>query len=257
MWKLAFRNVFRQRYRTALTLAAIVFAVVALIMIRGFVQDFFIQLREATIHSQFGHLQVYKYGYYESGRKAPFQYMIDDPAQIFAELNTIEHVSAVTPRISFSGLLSNGRTNLPVIAEGVDPELELQLSRYINFVAGNHLPRQDLFTMLVGQGVANSLNLKVGNNATLMVNTRDGAINTFDFKITGVFQTFSKEFDDRAIRIPLSAAQELLATKAVHALVIILSDTAQTDSVATTVARTLPQSQFEIKTWYQLADFYQ
>src|SRR6266542_5861189 len=210
MWNLAFRNVFRQRSRTALTLAAIIFGVAALILTSGFVQDFFIQLREATIHSQFGHLQVYSKGYYELGRKAPFQYMIDDPDKMLAEFSRLEQVADVTPRINFSGLLSNGRTNFPVIGEGVDPEKELRLSNSIKLVAGNQLPNNDLFTMLIGQGVANSLNLKVGNNATLLVNTRDGAINTFDFKITGVFQSFSKEFADRAVRIPIAAANELL-----------------------------------------------
>jgi len=42
MWKLAFRNILRQRSRTALTLTAIVFGVVSLILTAGFVQDFFI-----------------------------------------------------------------------------------------------------------------------------------------------------------------------------------------------------------------------
>src|SRR6266498_1762021 len=223
MWNLAFRNVFRQRSRTALTLAAIIFGVAALILTSGFVQDFFIQLREATIHSQFGHLQIYKKGYYELGRKAPFQYMLDDPDKLVAKLSQLEWVADVTPRINLTGVLSNGRTTFPVI----------------------------------GQGVANSLNLKVGDSTTLLVNTRGGAINTFDFKIAGVFQTFSKEFDDRAVRIPLGAAQELLATKAAHSLVFALTDTLHTDDVALELRRILPADQFEIKTWYQLADFYQ
>ena len=54
MWKLASRNVFRHRLRTALTLAAISFGVVSLVISGGFVEDFLVQLREGTIHSQFG-----------------------------------------------------------------------------------------------------------------------------------------------------------------------------------------------------------
>jgi putative ABC transport system permease protein len=257
MWKLAFRNLFRQRSRTALTLAAIIFGVAALILTAGFVQDFFIQLREATIHSQFGHLQVLRKGYHEHGRKSPFQYMISDPDKITADLGRLEHVVEVTPRINFSALLGNGRTTFPVIGEGVEPEKDARLSTYIKLISGNRLPKADVFTMLIGQGVANSLNLKVGDSATLLVNTREGAINTFDFKITGVFQTFSKEFDDRAVRIPVAAAQELLATKAVHSLVFALTDTSHTDEVNEKISSLLPGNQFETKTWYELADFYQ
>jgi putative ABC transport system permease protein len=256
MWKLALRNVFRHKTRTALTLAAIVFGVVALIMSGGFVQDFLIQLREATIHSQFGHLQVYRAGYYQLGRRSPYQYMIDEPDKIIADLSRLDQVVDITPRVNFSGLLSNGRTTFPIVGEGVDPERELPLSTYITMISGNNLPKNDPYNIIVGQGVANALNLKIGSNVILLISTREGAINTFDFKVAGVFHTFSKEYDDRAIRIPIAAAQELLATKAVHSLVFALRETERTDAVAQQVRNILPK-EYEIKTWYELADFYQ
>jgi len=257
MWKLALRNVFRHRSRTALTLAAIVFGVVSLIISGGFVQDFLIQLREATIHSQFGHLQVYRAGYYQLGRRSPYRYMIEDPGRIIANLSQLYQVVDITPRVNFSGLLSNGRTTFPVVGEGINPEKELRLSSYIMITSGTNLPKDDVYNIIVGQGVANALNLKVGSSVILLINTRDGALNTFDFKVVGVFQTFSKEYDDRAVRIPLAAAHELLATKAVHSLVFALSDTAHTELVAQEVRNVLSNKEFEIKTWHELADFYQ
>jgi putative ABC transport system permease protein len=229
VWKLAFRNVFRHRARTSLTLAAVAFGVASLIVSTGFISDFLLQLREATIHSQYGHLQVYKSGYYKMGNRAPY----------------------------FSGLLSNGRTTFPIIGEGVDSEKERRLGNYIQFTAGTPLANEEKFSIIIGQGVANALNLKVGDSAILLVNTRGGALNTFDFKVVGVFQTFSKEYDDRAVRIPLSAAQDLLATQAAHSLVFLLSDTSYTDEVMRETIRRLPQEKFEVKTWFDLADFYQ
>ena len=60
MWRLGFRNIFRQRMRSSLTLAAILFGVIAIILSGGFVEDVFLQLREATIHSRLGHVQIYR-----------------------------------------------------------------------------------------------------------------------------------------------------------------------------------------------------
>ena len=72
MFKLALRNVLRQQTRTALTLAAIGLGVAGLILGGGYVEDILVQLREATIHSQLGHLQVYKTGQYASaGSEGP------------------------------------------------------------------------------------------------------------------------------------------------------------------------------------------
>ena len=65
MLKLALRSVFRQKVRTLMTLAAIAFGVVGLVLSGGFVQDVFIQLGEALIHSQSGHLQITRAGFFE------------------------------------------------------------------------------------------------------------------------------------------------------------------------------------------------
>ncbi len=240
-----------------MTLGAIAFGVAALIVSTGFVNDFLYQLREATIHSQFGHLQISKAGYSTAGKRDPYEYMIEDADKRAAQIGQIDSIVEVLPRISFSGLLSNGRTTYPIIGEGIDPQKERNLSSYMRFAAGGALPDKDKFTIIVGKGVASALDLHVGDPVVMLLNTRGGALNSLDFRIGGIFQTFSKEFDERAVRIPLAAAQELLSTQAVHTLVLVLSDTQRTDEVATILAARLPKKDFEIKPWYELADFYQ
>ncbi|WP_454456876.1 hypothetical protein [Thauera phenylacetica] len=77
--KLALRNVFRQRVRSAITLAAIVFGVTGLILSGGFVQDIFVQLGEAIIQSETGHVQVFREDFREKGNRQPDRYLIEDP----------------------------------------------------------------------------------------------------------------------------------------------------------------------------------
>jgi len=257
MWKLAARNVLRHKTRTALTLGAIVLGVVGLILTGGFVEDIFTQLREATIHSQLGHLQIYKAGYYTLGRRAPYQYMIQDPQKKITEFHALPHVVDVMPRVNFSGLLNNGRTSFPIIGEGVDPGKEAKLSNYIIVKEGRQLAAKDAYGIILGRGVATALKLRPGDSVTLLLNTPEGALNTLDFQVTGIFQTFSKEYDDRAVRIPISTASELLSTRAIHSLVFALDSSQATDDVATLLRQQLPPAEFEIKTWYELSDFYQ
>jgi len=256
MWKLAWRNVFRHRSRTALTLAAIMFGVASLIVTGGFVKDTLIQLRESTIQSQLGHLQIYKAGFLKSGHRSPFQYMIDEPENIAARLRGLPDVLDVMPRVSFSGLLSNGRTTLGIIGEGVDVGKEKRWSSSFRLVSGKQLSKTGHYEILIGQGIAQSLKLKSGDRATLLLNTAGGALNSLDFEVAGVFQTFSKDYDDRAVRVSLEAAQELLGTKAVHKLVLALRDTLDTEHVAHLATTILPEQDFEIRTWRELADFY-
>lgn len=257
MFTLAFRNIFRNRLRTGLTLAAIVTGVAAIIISGGFVEDVFVQLREATIHSRIGHVQILRQGYIEYGRREPSRYMIEQPEVVMNAVRSIPHVEAAMARLNFSGLANNSRADLPIIGEGIEPAKEEQLGTATTIVAGRALQESDTFGTMIGEGVAAALHLRPGSFMTLMVNTAEGALNTFEYEVVGVFRTFSKEYDDRAVRIPLRAAHELLFTQRVHSIVVLLDDTSTTDSVTAALRKQLGPLDYEVKPWYELADFYQ
>jgi putative ABC transport system permease protein len=256
MFKLAFRNIFRNRLRTALTLAAIICGVAAIIVSGGFVEDVFVQLRESTIHSRLGHAQIFRKGYLDYGQREPTRYLIEQPQPLIEQVRTIPHVQAVMTRVNFSGLANNGRADLPIIGEGVEADKEARLGTAMSFIAGHTLRDDDPFGVIVGEGVAAALQLKPGSPLNLTINTPQGALNTLEFTVTGVFRSFSKDYDDRAVRIPQAAAQELLNTPAVHGLVVALDDTAHTDAVVTELKNRLGPLGYEVKSWQELADFY-
>lgn len=257
MLKLAFRNLFRHRARTALTLAAVVLGVMAIVLSGGFVQDIFVQLREATIHSQLGHLQIQRPGFSEQGRQRPFDYLLRNSQAIVQSIEPWPEVSDVLRRVRFMGLASNLRADLPVIAEGVEPDKEARLGSFLTIAQGRQLQDSDTFGALMGEGAAGALQLKPGDPVILLATTSDGALNSLEFILVGTFRSFSKDYDDRAVRVRLAAAQELLTEQGVHSLVVSLAETEDTDRVAQRLWEQLGGEQLEIKTWYELADFYQ
>jgi len=254
--KFAFLNIFRNRARTALTLAAVITGVAAIIVSGGFVEDTFVQLRESTIRSRLGHMQIFRQGYLEYGQREPFGYLVTHPERVIDALRPIPHVTDVMARLNFSGLANNGRADLPVIVEGVEPDKEARLGTASTLVGGRRLEDRDTSGAAIGEGVAAALKVAPGDYLTLLTNTPEGALNTLEFEVVGVFRTFSMDYDQRAIRIPLSAAQELLSTPSVHTLVVLLDETGATESVASTARSLLEKQGYELRTWHQLADFY-
>lgn len=240
-----------------MTVGAIVFGVVGLIVTGGFVQDILFQLSEATIHSQSGHLQVYRKGFYESGSRSPEKYLIDEPRIIQKGIEALPATAETMARISFTGLLSNGRSDISIVGEGIEADKEARLGSYLKISAGRQLTDRDQYGVLLGDGVATSMKLKPGDPVTLLVSTTAGATNTMDFEVVGVFQTFSKEFDARAVRIPLAASQELFASSGANSIVISLHKTDETEATAATLSRQLDAQRYEIRTWRELNDFYQ
>ena len=252
----ALRNLTRQKGRTGMTLASIVFGVIGLILSGGFVEDVFIQLREATIHSRLGHLQVYREGFYEQGSKDPYAYMIEDAAPVEAKAAAVPGVVDTMKRLNFFGLLNNGKTDLPIIGEGVEPTKEAKLGSFFFIIEGRQLTDDDAYGVLLGEGVAKSLKLEVGSFVTVLANTPDGALNSLEFEVVGVFRTFSKDYDARAIRVALPASQELLSVGGVHSVVVSLADTLTTDASAAALKASLAGDGFEVMTWFELDDFY-
>lgn len=253
--KLALRNIFRQKIRTAMTLAAIIFGVSGLILSGGFVQDIFVQLGEAIIHSQTGHIQVFQKDFLEKGTRQPDRYLIDKPESVAQRITQQPGVDEVAARLSFAGLLNNGKRDLAIIGEGVEPDKEARLGTYLNITEGRQITDSDTFGMTIGQGVAHSLGLKPGDSVILVMNTADGALNTLDFEVVGVFQSFSKDFDARAVRIPLGAARELMATSGANLLVVTLKHTEDTEAAQSSIDGILPAG-LDSRNWRQLSDFY-
>jgi putative ABC transport system permease protein len=160
-------------------------------------------------------------------------------------------------RLNFSGILNNGKRDLGIIGEGIEPKSEAELGTYLNFVAGKALSDSDLDGICIGQGVARSLGLKIGDRVTLAMTLSAGAVNTLDFEVIGIFQSFSKEFDSRAVRVSLEAAKTLMDTQAAHMIVITLEQTKDTANVVAKLKKILPGKQFHIAAWNELSDFYE
>lgn len=256
LFGLARRNVFRQAGRTATTLAAIGFGVMSLAVAQGFLEDVFVQLAEAIVHSQSGHIQLARQGFFEHGAHQPEKYLVEDPVGDKKRIATIPEVQDVMARLSFSGLLNNGRADLSVIGEGIEPDAENRLGTSLRIVAGRRLASTDKYGAVVGKGVAKSLGLKPGDRVVVVMSTSDGAMNSVELEIVGVFQSFSKEYDDRGVKIPLSAAQTLLNTTGASALVVLLHDTAQTQRLSHLLKERTVWRDQDVRTWVELNDFY-
>ncbi len=254
--RLAWRNVGRNRVRSSVTIGAIATGVAALIIVGGFVQDIFVQLGEALIHSQSGHLQVARAGYREAGTRHPERYVIEEIEPLRRRIAAVPGVRDVMARVQVAGLLNNGRRDLAVVAEGIEPAREARLGSFVRVVAGRALGADDAFGATLGKGLAEALKLSPGDRATLVTAAAGGATNALDVEIVGVFETFSRDYDARAARLALGAAHEALAHAGANTLTILLDRTEDTARVAAALRAMLAPEGYEVDTWQTLNDFY-
>ena len=240
-----------------MTLAVIALGVAALIVSAGLVAHLYRQLAEAVIHSQTGHLEIATPAFFSAGSRSPEKHRIEGAANLATQLSRVPGVSEVTARLAFTGLLSNARTQLPIIGEGIEADKAARLATSISILDGHRLGANDRHGALVGEGLANALGLHPGDPVTLLASTFEGAINTADLEVAGIFRSFSKDYDARAVKVPLDVAQDLLGTPDANVLVVLLADTGRTLDVQSAMAADVEARGLVVRNWQQLNDFYE
>ena len=257
---LAFRNVFRNRRRTTITLLMVGGGVAGLMLAGGYFSFMMTGLREDTIHDGLGHLQVFTADHFKRDEVRALDTGIENWRQVATTVSSARHVRGVAPRIEFYGMLSNGVKSSVFMGSAVDPVAEKSLGFATRLSSGHDLSSKSdgEVEALIGAGLAKSMNVKPGDGLTLLAVTTDGALNGVDVQIAGIVKTGIAEFDARSLRISLPAAQHLLQSDRVTNLVVGLDATANTDLAASEITprlRGLPQ-EMTLKKWIDLAAYY-
>lgn len=253
---LAGRNLRRNSQRTLVAVLTVASGIIAFLLAGGFIAWIFQDMREATIRSQLGHIQIVRPGYFEKGIADPYAFLL--PADS-AEQKLVERtagVASVTPRLAFSGLASHGDVTLAFVGEGIDPERERPISSRIRIQSGKDLEGGEQAAVLLGEGLAHSLGVKAGDMIVLLATAANGSPNAIEIGVAGTFATISKEYDDVALRLPIALARKLMRVQGATSWVVLLDRTEDTAAAVGSLRGQLPAAGFELVPWNALADFY-
>ncbi len=219
----AFRNLFRNPRRTLAIVLTVAFGTSALLLFDGFNNGVMNEYRDNTIHAHYGHGQINTKGYLDKVYEKPWEHWIDNWDEVETYIKSLNGVDYVFPRMNFFALLTNGDITVSGLGQGVDAQAEAEFFYSMNIEEGEMLKDQP-DGIILGKGLARSLDIKPGDTITVLSNTIYGTINGVDLTVTGIFHTGSREFDDRIFRIPLKEAQTLMDTDLIESVSIGLAE---------------------------------
>ncbi len=213
-------------------------------------------MRESTIRSQLGHIQIVKPGYMEKGIADPYSFLLPANSSELQNIERTPDIVNVAQRLAFSGLLSHGDATISFIGEGIEPERESVISDQIHIRTGKNLEKSDEKSVLLGEGLAKNLGVSAGDMAVLLVTAANGTPNAIEVKVSGTFFTAAKEFDDTALRLPIDLARKLMRVQSATSWVLLLNNTEKTAQATSHLRQTLSSKNFDVIPWTDLADFY-
>lgn len=262
-FRLGFRNVLRNRRRSAITTLVLVTGIAALNLFVGYMADTLSGLANAAIHAEgLGHLIVYKRDALTKGKVHEEKYTLTgaEVAAIRRVLGADPDVKLIAPKLEISGLVTNGRTSVIFIGMSIDPrDNDVLKADYAYVGEGRPISSDSRFGAQVSSGLAEIMELKLGETYTLFSTTLTGQMNAVDMLVQGIYNTRSTATNDKYLLVPLPIAQELYDTDGASQVSILLSATALTVPKRAEFESRLKAAglDVEVRTWRERSAFYQ
>jgi putative ABC transport system permease protein len=265
LFKLSFRNIFRFKRRTFITLSAISVGLGLLILSICLMNGVDKQSISNIINCQTSHIKIFKAGYFEKRDELPMDITIKDPDRIRSLLKDVPGILGTESRVLFGAGLIKGMDELPCLGVAIDPLVDPGL--FIikdSLVEGAWLDPDDA-KMLVGKSLAKDIGLAVGDLVTVRLITSTGredfSWNAVDLEVKGIFASGHPTVDNQRIFIPLEIAGESLSldSRVTEIVVRLNSDDDKTIKTAQTRIKEIlktREDRFEVVTWKDLAGMF-
>ncbi len=207
LFKLAWRNIWRNKRRSLIVLISVMVGLIAIVFEDGLSNGMMRQMLFNQISLDISHVQIHKAGF--NNNKIVKNY-IPDYKHVESILNSTPDVEAYSKRVFAAGILSSASNSSGVILYGIIPAEEARVSVIkSSIVEGNYLG-SDKRGIIIGKKLAEKLGVGVGDKIVAMANTLKGDIGSDAFRIVGIFQTSSSEFDKMAVYVNAGTEQEML-----------------------------------------------
>jgi putative ABC transport system permease protein len=249
LFRLAFRDLGRNRRRSFLSALALGIGLALLMMMDSVIVGEFNSSVDAAIKLQSGDLQVRAETYNENTTSLAWEDLVADPTAISAQIAAIPQVKAATPRLYASGIISDSEQSVGVRVIGIDPASSANTPFRDGMVSGQFITADDREGVLIGKTLADKLGLGAGDTINLLVNTSNGDVVGQPFIIRGIYTTKIPGYDQTTLFMPLSKAQAISGAQDHASLIFInLNDRSQSQAVANAIQST----GYQVKTWQQL-----
>lgn len=247
-FKLAYRNLGRHRRRSLLSGLALAMGTALLMFLAAFFQGEMRSAMESTLRLNSGHIQVRDADYDPDKLSVAWDYLIEDPEQVSAQIEALGQVDVATPRLFASGIITAQNDSVGVQIMGIDPASRAN-DPYRHLVSGEFLMADDREGILIGYPLAQNLALNVGDQINLLVNTSDGTVDEQLFTVRGIYTTGTTAYDKGIVFLPLKKAQAFSgAGNRASMIFVLLKDREQAEFVA----EAIPSQNFKVETWREL-----
>lgn len=246
MWRIAWRSLLRQGRRTFLTASAMALGVAMCMAMLAFSDGMYAQMFDVMVTQKLGHVQVHHPDY-------PGRRLVHDtvPQETLSQARAVPGVVAGTARLSGAGLVGSAETSTGALLVGVVPDDEDAVTGIRKHVReGRFLGASPALEAVIGQELARTLKVGVGDELVVIVQSADGAMGNELLTVVGLSRSGNAAMDRSGLYVHLSDLQALLALpERAHEILLVGPSVTGSDAVASAVRTALPAEGLLIRSW--------
>jgi len=244
--KMAWRNLWRNWRRSLIASVAIVLSMILLIFFQAFMDGMDQAIYGNTVRLYGGNVLIHAPGYRDISTRLPMLPVADVDA-VMAAVSSEPNVRAVSRRINTAGLISNRDASNAVNIAAIEPEIEAPISLAAeNMVAGRFLAPDDGDNIVIGQALAEHLNVTVGDRVSLLGRRKDESMRQRSMTIVGIFDLGLGDAEKGLVFMNLPTAQTLYNMRGeVTEVAIVLEEIGQEDKLINAIAPQFPNHEVD------------
>jgi len=253
--QLAWRNIWRNKRRTAVILTAVVIGVWSMILLGSLMRGMAVGMIQNGIATLTGHLQIHHKGY----RSDPaIENSIPNPEVVVAALKKeMPEGTLWSPRVRLNAVVSNARHSAGVTLVGIDPVSEAKISFIGSAISrGRHLTPDNKNGIIVGQALLDQFETKLGRKLVLMSQDTNQEIASRAFRIVGVFKAEMESTEKLFVFVNRTESQKMLKLEnGISEIAIIFPGKPDNPDAYQALKTALSAQNFEVHTWRELLPF--
>ena len=247
--KLAWRDIWRNRRRSLLTMGAIIFAVMIISLANSLQYGTYDAMEELVVRLYAGDLQVHRAGFQD---ERTLSYSMEEYEQDWAEcFDAYPWIEASTRRLTGYGLVSSDSSSAGAMIVGIEPETESSVSTFANQPShGEALADGDDHAVVLGQILANNLDVAVGDSVVVLTQGYRNVMGADLYLVKGLIRTGSPDVDRGMMIMTLPDAQYLFSMEGrITEIVLRTEDFRAAETYAPVLQEALGADRYEVIDW--------
>jgi len=265
VYKMALRNIGRNKRRTILSFSAIAVAVIFVCFAKSYITGVTKNIKKNVFLFESGHIKILNKDFVKEEKLIPLDLNIwgykGSYKEVIDKIKDMKGIKYILPRTRFVAILPLEGKIKTIMGMAIDYKLEEKINPIKEKIVEGRLFKEfapGQYEMVIGKVLADDLKVKVGDKITLMAKTAEEGLGHMTFKIVGIVSYGIGEVDKNYFFIPLSVAAKFLKMEnEVGEIDMFLNDSNNSISIAEKINKILesqPDNPYKAYPWEHQKD---